>query len=142
MKTQDFEQQIEALEKLAGDKSAQQDIGKRLVEEVARAVIAERKGAEIDNPDVELAIRKGDLVPPQFQDRVKTDEAGRALHDATLQTQNLIIWLRVWLRLWLRIIWGFDVNATPLNRFEDFAEQVTFSRDEIEMLDRLRRIAK
>lgn len=142
MKHDDFEHQIEALEKLAGDKSAQQDIGKRLVGEVARAVIAERKGEEIDTPDVELAIRKGDMVPAQFQDRIRTDEAGRALHDATLQTQNLIIWLRVWLRLWLRIIWGFDIRATPLNRFDDFAEQVSFSNDEIQLLDRLRRIAK
>lgn len=141
MSDKKFEQQIEAIEKLAGDKGAQQEIGKRLVQEVAKAVINERKGAEIDEPDVELAIRKGDLVPPQFQDRIRTDEAGRALHDATLQSQNLIIWLRVWLRLWLRIIWGFELAQTPLNRFDDFAEVVDFHPDEIKMLDRLRKIA-
>ena len=104
MSDKDFERQVEALEKLAGDKGAQQELGKRLVEEVAHAVMAERKGAEIDNPDLEFAVRKGDPVPPQFQDRIKTDKAGLALQDATIQTQNLIIWLRVWLRFWLRII--------------------------------------
>lgn len=141
MSDQDFERQVEALERLSEDKGAQQQIGKRLVEEVAKAVMAERKGEEIDNPDVELAVHKGDLVPPQFQDRIKTDEAGRALHDATIQSQRLIFWLRIWLRLWLRIIWGFELANSPLNRFDDFAEKVNFSVDEHQMFDRLRKIA-
>lgn len=136
-----LERQVASLEKLAGDKAAQQDLGKRLIKEVAEAVLAERRGEEIKNPDVELAIRKGDPVPPQFQDRVKMDDAGRALQDVTVQTQNLVIWLRIWIRFWLRIVWPWDILATtPLNRFEDFSEQVRFAPEEIQMFDRLRKI--
>ncbi|MGH1368718.1 MAG: hypothetical protein ACRBCL_08885 [Maritimibacter sp.] len=142
MSDKDFERQVETLEKLASDKGAQQDLGKRLVEEVARAVMAERKGAEIDNPDVELPIRVGDLVPEPFRDRVKVDEKGRALHDATIQSQNLVIWLRIWLRMWLRIYMPWDIYTTPLNRFEDFHEKINFSDVEVNALERLRKLTR
>ncbi len=140
MADKDFERQVAELEKLTGDPSSQTDLGSRLVREVAKAVMAERRGEEIGAPDVELAIRKGDVVPAQFQDRVRTDEAGRALQDVTIQSQNLIIWLRVWIRFWLRILAPFELRTTPLNGFEDFNERVSFSTDELEMFDRLRKI--
>lgn len=136
----DFETQIKELERLAGNAKAQQELGSRLVKAVAGEVMAERRGQEIERPDTEIAIRKGDLVPPEFQDRIKVDEAGRALHEATVQSLSLVIWLRVWLKIWLRIGWNFALERTPLNQFRDFAERISFSPDELKQIDRLRQI--
>jgi hypothetical protein len=136
-----FSTQVEALEKLASDKSALSDIGSRLVREVARAVAAEKRGEEIAHPDTEIQIRKGMDVPAQLRDHVKTDAEGRALDDVLVQSQNLIIWLRIWFRFWLRIIWGDIFRTSPLNDFRDFHDRLSFSTDEMKLLDRLGKLA-
>ena len=139
--TKNFEQTVKALEEMSKDKAALSEIGSRLVKEVAQAVADEKRGAEIANPDMEVAIHKGDIVPAQLAGRIKTDLEGRALEDFTAQFQNLAIWLRVWIRIWVRfggIIW----RDNPLYRFEDFADRIAFDDAEVKLLGRLGKLAQ
>jgi hypothetical protein len=137
-----FESQVESIEELARNEKTQMEIGRRLVQEVAQAVLLERKGAEIKDPDVELNIRKGDLVPAQLAGRVATDAEGRALQDAAVQYQNLVIWIRFWIRFWVRISFPWVFRDMPLNRFEEFHERVAFSTEELKLIERLRSVAR
>ncbi len=138
--SKDFEATVKALEEMSKDKAALSDIGSRLVKQVAQAVAEEKRGLQIDDPDMEVAIRKGDIVPAQLADRVKVDAAGRALEDFTAQFQNLAIWLRIWVRIWVRI-GGIIWRDTPLYRFEEFADRIAFDDAEVKLLNRLGKIA-
>jgi hypothetical protein len=141
MEQTNFSNQVLALEKLAGDETSQQELGKRLLQEVAKAVYEEKQGSEISNPDLELVLKKGDAVPAQFRGQVETDAEGRAVRDAVVQYLNLRIWIRIWLRLWLRIIIDTTFETNPLNRFQDFADQIRFSPEEAELMNRLQKIS-
>jgi hypothetical protein len=142
MDNQKFQSQVEGIENLAGDAPATQELGKRLVQQVAAAVAEEKRGAEISNPDLELIVGKGQPVPAQFLDQVKVDAAGLALADTVVQYLNLRIWIRIWARLWARIVVGpISLATTPLNRFKDFSDRVGFSTGERTLLDRLDKIA-
>lgn len=141
MDSKAFESQVVALEKMAGDAKLQQQLGSRLLQSVARAVYEEKQGSEISEPDLELVLRKGDTVPAQFRDQVETDAEGRALSDAVVQYLNLRIWIRIWLRLWLRIIIDTTLQMTPLNTFREFADNIRFSDEERQLVDRLRKLA-
>jgi hypothetical protein len=141
MEIKALENQVLALEKLAGDQKVQQELGNRLLQEVARAVYEEKTGSEISNPDLELVLRKGDAVPAQLRDQVATDAEGRAVRDAVVQYLNLRIWIRIWIRFWLRIIIDTTFQTLPLNRFQDFADQVRFSDEEAALVSRLKRLA-
>ncbi len=138
--SKNFEATVKALEEMAKDKAALSDIGSRLVKQVARAVAEEKRGTMIENPDLEVAIRKGEVVPAQLSDRIKVDAAGRALEDVTAQIQNLAIWLRVWVRIWVRF-GGIIFRDSPLNQFEDFADRIRFDDVESKLLTRLGKIA-
>lgn len=141
MEKKNLKAQVEALEKLAKDPKSQQELGKRLIQEVAKAMYEERKGLEISNPDAEIPIKKGDMVPLQLRDQIKTDEAGFALQDALVQNLNLRIWFRIWVRFWFRII--IDVpffETSPLNSFKDFSEAIGFSDEEAQLVNRLKDI--
>ncbi|KMK67581.1 hypothetical protein [Puniceibacterium sp. IMCC21224] len=142
MTEEEFSKQVDAVEKLAKDKDAQLDLGKRLVAEVADAIMLERKGAEIDKPDFEMSFQQGERVPSQLRGQIKVDREGRALEDATLQYLNLRIWFRIWFRLWARIVWGFEFAQTPLNRFEEIFERVNFSAGEVDLMKRLRGLSR
>ena len=142
MDVRTLQNQVSALEKLAGDKTAQQDLGKRLVQEVAQAVYEEKKGMEITNPDLQLVVKKGDVVPAQVRDQVPTDAQGMALQDALVQYLNLRIWLRIWARFWFRIIIDTTFETLPINRFRDFADQLAFSDEESALVGRLQKIAQ
>ena len=137
-----LQNQVNALEKLAGDKASQQDLGKRLVQEVAQAVYEEKKGMEITNPDLQLVVKKGDVVPAQVRDQVPTDAQGMALQDALVQYLNLRIWLRIWARFWFRVIFDTTFETSPINRFRDFADQLAFSDEEAALVGRLQKIAQ
>ncbi|MEE9455512.1 MAG: hypothetical protein V3V13_14195 [Paracoccaceae bacterium] len=137
-----FEQTVKALEEMAKDKSAINDIGSRLIKEVANAVAQDKRGAEIGEPDMELAIRKGDLVPAQLAGKVKTDIEGRAVEDFTAQLQSLVFWLRIWIRIWVRFGGGIIFRDSPLYRFEEFADRVTFDDSEIQLMNRLGKLAR
>jgi hypothetical protein len=142
MDNEKLRSRVEGIEKLAGDASATQELGKRLIQQVAVAVAEEKRGAEISNPDLELVIEKGQPVPAQFLDQVKVDAAGLALADSVVQYLNLRIWIRIWARLWVRIVVGpIFLATTPLNRFQDFSDRIGFSADEKTLLDRLNKIA-
>jgi hypothetical protein len=104
-------------------------------------VYEEKQGSEISNPDLELVLRKGDTVPAQFRNQVETDAEGRALNDAVVQYLNLRIWIRIWIRFWLRIIFDTTLETTPLNQFQEFADQIRFSDEEMKLVDRLRKLA-
>jgi hypothetical protein len=136
-----FQNRVEGIEKLAQDESAAQELGKRLVQQVALAVAEEKRGLEISKPQLEMLIQKGQPVPAQFQGQVGTDEEGLALRDTVVQYLNLQIWIRIWLRIWARISLPFVVATTPLNRFQEFADRIDFSSDEQHLLDRLGKIA-
>ena len=139
MEKKNLKEQIDALEKLAKDPKSQQEIGKRLIQEVAKAMYEERKGLEISNPDAEIPIRKGDMVPLELRDQIKTDEGGLALQDALVQNLNLRIWFRIWVRFWFRII--IDIprfETSPLNSFREFTEAIGFSDEERQLVDRLK----
>jgi hypothetical protein len=141
MDDQKFRNRVEGLEKLAGDTPASQELGKRLVQQVARAVAEEKRGAEISNPQLEMTFQKGQPVPAQFHDRVAVDDAGLALRDSVVQYLNLIIWIRIWVRFWVRIFLPFVLATNPLNRFQDFADRIDLSDDENKLLARLDKLA-
>jgi hypothetical protein len=133
---------VAALENLAADSKAQQDLGRRLIQEVAQAVYEEKKGEEISNPDLQLVVKKGDVVPLQVRDQVPVNAEGVALQDALVQYLNLRIWLRIWVRFWFRIIIDTTFETLPINRFKDFADQLAFSDEEAALVGRLRKIAQ
>ncbi len=136
-----FRSRVEGIERMAEDDKAHQELGKRLVQQVAVAVAEEKRGAEITDPDVEFTIAKGQPVPPQFLDQVQVDPAGLAVSDSVVQYLNLRIWIRIWARLWARIVIGPIILATtPLNRFQEFSDRIAFSDDEMMMLRRLDKI--
>jgi hypothetical protein len=138
-----FQQQVEALQKLADDSKTHAELGKRLVKEVARAVMEEKEGLPISEPDVEIPIMKGDLVPDQLRAQIPTDAQGRALNDTLVQSLNLRIWLRIWIRFWLRIIVATPQFATtPTAPFLEFADQVRFTPEESTLITRLKRITE
>lgn len=139
--TETLKNQVEALEKLAGDKAGQQELGRRLLQEVAQAVYEEKQNIEMSNPDFEMTVKKGDPVPDQLRDQVPTDAQGRAITDTLVQQLNLRIWFRLWIRFWLRIIFGTRFATTPLTRFQDFADRVRFSSEETELIERLRKFS-
>ena len=142
MDNEKFLSRVEGIERLAGDEQASQELGKRLIQQVAVAVAEEKRGAEISNPDLEFTIAKGQPVPTQFLDQVQVDPAGLALSNSVVQYLNLRIWIRIWARLWARIIVGPIILATtPLNRFQEFSDRIAFSDDEMLMLRRLDKIA-
>lgn len=53
-----------------------------------------------------------------------------------------MIWLRIWIRFWVRFWIPWILNETPLNRFDEFRERVSFSPDEVDLMNRLRAMAK
>jgi hypothetical protein len=134
--------QVQALQEMSGDPETQQTLGKRLLEQVAAEIADEKRGREIAEPDVELVIHKGDLVPPQFRDRVETDAEGRAVDDFTVQALSLIIWLRIWIRIWVRIIFEAAVRDIPLQRFEEFTDRMTFEPEEMNLIRQLRQLSE
>jgi hypothetical protein len=135
-------QQVTALQEMSDDREVQQALGKRLLEQVAAAIADEKRGVEIADPDFEMGIQKGDIVPAQFRDRVATDAEGRALQDFTAQAQSLIIWLRVWIRFWLRVIVvGPVFRGVPLQRFEEFTDRLAFEPEEIALIRQLRQLS-
>ena len=141
MAERNLSEQVVALEKLSMDTKVHEELGKRLVQETARAIYEEKQNIEMSNPDTEITIRQGDPVPDQLRDRIPTDSQGRALTDTLVQNLNLRIWIRIWIRFWLRIIFGTRFATTPLNQFQDFADRVKFTSEENEMISRLRRIS-
>lgn len=136
-----LETQVAALERLAGDAKSQQELGKRLLQEVARAVYEEKQGVEISNPDLQLVLKEGDPVPGQLRDHVATDSEGRAVQDALVQYLNLRIWLRIWVRFWFRIIIDTTFETLPVTRFQDFADQMNLTSDEQALVGRLKKLA-
>ena len=63
MENDKFRSRVEGIERMAEDDKAHQELGKRLVQQVAVAVAEEKRGAEITDPDVEFTIAKGQPVP-------------------------------------------------------------------------------
>lgn len=136
----ELKNQIAALEKLAKDEKSQQELGKRLIQEVAQAIYEEKRGVEIANPDLEMIFKKGEEIPIQFRDRIKTDADGRAIDDFAIQYLNLRIWFRIWIRFWARFVFRVPfLETNPLNRFQDFADRLKFSEDEISLIDKLKK---
>ena len=140
MKKSNFADQVTALERLSKDEKGQLQLGKKLIREAARAVYEEKRGMEISNPDLELTLKEGDLIPSQLRDQIPTDPKGRAVTDSLVQYLNLRIWFRIWVRFWLRVIFGARFEMNPLNTFEDFADHLSLAIDEQKLVARLKKI--